>query len=99
MSSTSKKVLDFSKKNSFLEKQNKLSRYIGREHKFLSLKKSCYKMAEFIPEVVATSENDSKTVEVANVKNNSTVKFDLEELFDAADDYANWVLFGVGGPA
>lgn len=56
-------------------------------------------MAEFIPEVVATSENDSKTVEVANVKNNSTVKFDLEELYNAADDYANWVLFGVGGPA
>ena len=56
-------------------------------------------MAELIPGVVATPENDSKTVEVANVKNNSTVKFDLEELYDAADDYANWVLFGVGGPA
>lgn len=56
-------------------------------------------MAEFIPEVVATSENDSKTVEVANVKNNSTVKFDLEELYSVADEYANWVLFGVGGPA
>ena len=51
-------------------------------------------MAEFIPEVVATSENDSKTVEVANVKNNSTVKFDLEELYDAADDYANWSYSG-----
>lgn len=56
-------------------------------------------MAEFIPEAVPASENDSKTVEVANVKNNSTVKFDLEELYDIADDYANWVHFGVGGPA
>ena len=56
-------------------------------------------MAEFIPEVVATSENDSKTVKVASVKNNSTVEFDLDELYDAADDYANWVHFGVGGPA
>lgn len=82
-----------------MKKQNKLFRYIGREHKFLSLKKSCYKMAEFIPEVVATFENDSKTVEVTNAKNNSTVKLDLEELYDDDDDYAYWVLFGVGGPA
>ena len=56
-------------------------------------------MAEFIPEVVATSENDSTTVEVTSVKNNSTIEIDLQELFDAADDYANWVYFGVGGPA
>lgn len=56
-------------------------------------------MAEFIPEVVATSENDSKTVEVTSVKNNSIVEVDVNELYDAADDYANWVHFGVGGPA
>lgn len=56
-------------------------------------------MAEFIPEVVATFENDSKTVKVTNAKNNSTVKLDLEELYDDDDDYAYWVLFGVGGPA
>lgn len=57
-------------------------------------------MAKFIPEVVATFENDSKTVEVTNAKNNSTVKLDLEELYDDDDDdYAYWVLFGVGGPA
>jgi hypothetical protein len=65
----------------------------------LNPKKPVLMMAEFIPEAVPASENDSKTVEVANVKNNSTVKVDLEELYDAADDYANWVHFGVGGPA
>jgi hypothetical protein len=65
----------------------------------LNPKKPVLMMAEFIPEAVPASENDSKTVEVANVKNNSTVKVDLEELYDIADDYANWVHFGVGGPA
>ena len=99
MLGASKIVSSFFKKNSFLEKLNKISRYILREHKFLSLKKSRYTMAEFIPEVVATSENDSTTVEVANVKNNSTVEINLDELYDIADDYANWVHFGVGGPA
>jgi len=56
-------------------------------------------MAEFIPEVVATSENDSKIVEVTGVKNNSIVEVNVSELYDTADDYANWVHFGVGGPA
>lgn len=99
MLGASKIVSSFFKKNCFLEKLNKISRYILREQKFLSLKKSRYTMAEFIPEVVATSENDSTTVEVTSVKNNSTIEIDLQELFDAADDYANWVYFGVGGPA
>ena len=99
MLGASKKVSKIFEKNSFLEKQNKKPRYILREHKFLSLNKSCCIMAEFIPEVVATSENDSTTVEVANVKNNSTVEVNLDELYDIADDYANWVHFGVGGPA
>jgi len=66
---------------------------------FLSLKIVCFIMAEFIPEVVATSENDSKTVEVTGVKNNSIVEVNVSELYDTADDYANWVHFGVGGPA
>ena len=56
-------------------------------------------MVEFIPEVVPTSEHDSKTVEVTSVKNDYVFQITLDDLYDIADDYANWVYFGVGGPA
>lgn len=56
-------------------------------------------MAELIPEDVSTSENDSTTVEVTSVKGDSVFEIDVENLLDTADDYANWVHFGVGGPA
>jgi hypothetical protein len=63
------------------------------------LKISSFTMAEFIPEVVPTSEYDSKTVEVTSVKNDYMFQITLDDLYDIADDYANWVYFGVGGPA
>lgn len=58
-------------------------------------------MAELIPEAVHSSENDSTTVEVTSVKVENIDAFDfyLYELNNTADDYANWVHFGVGGPA
>jgi hypothetical protein len=63
------------------------------------LKISSFTMAEFIPEVVPASEHDLKTVEVTSVKNDHKFKVTLDDLYDIADDYANWVYFGVGGPA
>ena len=56
-------------------------------------------MAEFIPEVVPASEHDLKTVEVTSVKKDHKFQVTLDDLYDIADDYANWVYFGVGGPA
>jgi len=72
---------------------------MDREQQVLILKISCFIMAEFIPEVVATSENDSTTVQVTSVKNDHLIPVSVEDLNDTADDYANWVHFGVGGPA
>jgi len=56
-------------------------------------------MAEFIPEASAASENDSTTVQITSVKNDHLIPVSVEDLNDTADDYANWVHFGVGGPA
>lgn len=56
-------------------------------------------MAELIPGAIATPENDSTTVEVTSVKEDNIFEIELDELHNTADDYANWVHFGVGGPA
>ena len=56
-------------------------------------------MAELIPGALTTPENDSKTVQVPSVKNDHTVNISIDDLYDTSDDYANWVHFGVGGPA
>jgi hypothetical protein len=56
-------------------------------------------MAELIPGALTTPENDSKIVQISSVKNDHVFQISLEDLYDAADDYANWVHFGIGGPA
>ena len=43
-------------------------------------------MAELIPGVVATPENDSKTVQVPSVKNDHTVNISIDDLYDTSDD-------------
>ena len=66
----------------------------------LNPKKPLLMMAEFIPEAVPASENDSKTVEVKDYDNETLFGFpNLDRLIEVADEYANWVHFGVGGPA
>tara|TARA_Y100000385_G_scaffold22682_1_gene22018 strand:+ start:248 stop:418 length:171 start_codon:yes stop_codon:yes gene_type:complete len=56
-------------------------------------------MAELIPGAASVPESDSTTVEVTSVKNDQIFEVNVEDLLDTADDYANWVHFGVGGPA
>jgi|TARA_R110000803_G_scaffold79093_1_gene144574 hypothetical protein len=56
-------------------------------------------MAELIPGAIPTPENDSKTVQVPSVKKDHLLHVSIEDLYDTSDDYANWVHFGVGGPA
>jgi hypothetical protein len=56
-------------------------------------------MAEIIPEVVAASENESKTVEIIDVNNKTASIIDLFLLNAIGDDDENWFYFGVGGPA
>jgi len=57
-------------------------------------------MAELIPGAVTTPENDSTTVQFLSVKYDHPIRMSVkEELDDTYDDYADWVHFGVGGPA
>jgi len=57
-------------------------------------------MAEFIPGASVTPENDSTNVEVNSVINGDhLVEITSEDLEITGDEYANWVHFGVGGPA
>lgn len=57
-------------------------------------------MAEFIPGASVTPENDSTNVEVSSVINGDhLVDITSEDLEITGDEYANWVHFGVGGPA
>jgi len=65
----------------------------------LSLKITCFIMAELIPGAASVPESDSTTVEVTSVKNDQVFEVNVEDLQNTADDYANWVHFGVGGPA
>jgi hypothetical protein len=54
-------------------------------------------MAELIPGACVTPENDSTNVEVVNVINDDRLVVNDQESVE--DEYANWVHFGVGGPA
>jgi len=56
-------------------------------------------MAELIPGAFTTPENDSTTVRVSSVRKNHLLEISVEDLYDTSDDYANWVHFGIGGPA
>ena len=63
-------------------------------------------MSEVIPEVVIASENEPNNVEESSIEslnNNPGIyvgnSLSLEVLENTADEYANWVYFGVGGPA
>ena len=47
----------------------------------------------------ACSQNEVKNNQVPSVKNDHTVNISIDDLYDTSDDYANWVHFGVGGPA
>jgi hypothetical protein len=60
-------------------------------------------MAELIPGACVTPENDSTNVEVVSVINEDCLfeftLFALDDQDSTEDEYANWVHFGVGGPA
>ena len=41
--------------------------------------------------MLIASENNSKTVQVLSVKNDRLLYINLENIYGASDDYANWV--------